>query len=109
VRWGVRTWFRDEPYAIELRGDHLVLAAPTPRHHPQLWNLLRDRARRSLAAELATATLAHYGAATVTDTMVADLLARGQDAALHALLVHGAASDLPREAWERFVRGDASN
>ena len=40
----------------------------------------------------------------MTDAMVADLLARGQDAALHALLAYGAASEVPREAWERFVR-----
>ena len=104
VRWGARPWFRDEPHAIELRYDNLTQAAPTSRHHPQIWSLLRDHARRDLAAELATATLAHYEAATVTDAMVADLLARGQDAALHALLAYGAASDVPPEAWERFLR-----
>ena len=58
VRWGVRAWFRDEPYAIELRSDHLAQAAPTARHHPQVWSLLRDEARQALAAELTTATLA---------------------------------------------------
>ena len=104
VRWGVRAWFRDEPYAIELRCEHLTLAAPTPRQHPQVWNLLRDRARQSLASALAVATLVHYGVTSVTDAMVADLLARGQDAALHALLADRASGDVPREAWERFVR-----
>jgi hypothetical protein len=104
VRWGARAWFRDEPYAIELRSDHLAQAAPTARHHPQVWSLLRDQARRAVAAELATATLAHYGAATVTDAMVADLLARDQHGALHALLADGAASDVPPAAWERYLR-----
>jgi hypothetical protein len=103
VRWGARAWFRDEPYAIELRHDHLAQAAPTPRHHPQLWSLLRDRARQSLSSALAVATLVHYGVTAVTDAMVADLIARGQDAALHALLADRAAGDVPHEAWERFV------
>jgi hypothetical protein len=103
VRWGARAWFRDEPYAIELRHDHLLQAAPTTRHHPQLWSLLRDRARRSLSSALAVSTLVHYGVTSVTDAMVADLIARGQDAALHALLADGA-RDVPREAWERYVR-----
>ena len=35
--------------------------------------------------------------------MVADLLARPQAAALHALLDERAADDVPTEAWERFV------
>ena len=104
VRWGVRAWFRDEPYAIELRCDHLAQAAPTAHHHPQLWSLLRNHARRSLSAALATATLAYYDAAAVTDAMVADLIARGEDAALYALLGGGIASDVPRAAWERFVQ-----
>ncbi len=104
VRWGARAWFRDEPYAIELHYDHLPQAAPTARHYPQLWSLLRDRARQSLSAALAVATLVHYGVTSVTDAMVADLIARGQDAALHALLADGAAGDVPRDAWERFVR-----
>lgn len=103
VRWGTRAWFRDEPYAIELRHDHLLQAAPTARHHPQLWSLLRDRARQSLSSALAVATLVHYGVTSVTDAMVADLIARGQDAALHALLADGA-RDVPPEAWERFVQ-----
>lgn len=42
-----------EPYAIELRYDHLAQPAPTSRHHPHLWSLLRDRARGTLIAELA--------------------------------------------------------
>ncbi|HEX8111617.1 MAG TPA: hypothetical protein VF516_27995, partial [Kofleriaceae bacterium] len=107
VRWGARAWFRDEPYAIELRGGHLPQAAPTARHHPQLWGLLRDRARKALSSALAVATLVHYGVTSVTDAMVADLIARGQDAALHALLADGA-RDVPREAWERFVRAQTS-
>jgi hypothetical protein len=53
---------------------------------------------------LVTATLARYGAATVTDAMVANLLARGQLGALHALLADRAASDVPRAAWERYLR-----
>jgi hypothetical protein len=104
VRWGARAWFRDEPYAIELRGEREDPAAPTARHHPRLWRLLRDRAREEVAAELAAATLAHYGAAAVTDAIVADLLARGDDAALHALMTYGVAGDVPPEAWERFLR-----
>jgi hypothetical protein len=107
VRWGARAWFRDEPYAIELRGGHLPQAAPTARHHPQLWSLLRDRARQSLSSALAVATLVHYGVTSVTDAMVADLIARGQDAALHALLADGV-RDVPRDAWERFVRAQPS-
>jgi hypothetical protein len=104
VRWGARAWFRDEPYAIELGYGHLPQAAPTARHHPQLWSLLRDHARRSLSSALAVATLVHYGVTSVTDAMVADLIARGQDAALYALMAYGAAGDVPRDAWERFVQ-----
>jgi len=104
VRWGVRTWFRDEPYAIELRCDHLIQAAPSPRHHPRVWSLLRNHAREARIAELAATTLAHYGATAVSDAIVADLLARGQDAALHALLAHGATSKLSHTTWERVVR-----
>jgi len=36
--------------------------------------------------------------------MVADLLARGPHGALHALLANRAASDVPRAAWERYLR-----
>lgn len=104
VHWGARAWFRDEPYAVELRNDHLPQAAPAARHHPQLWSLLRDRARQSLSAALAVTTLVDYGVTSVTDAMVADLIARGQDAALYALLADRAARDVPREAWERFVQ-----
>lgn len=103
MHWGARAWFRDEPYAIELRSPHLTWPAPIARHHPHLWNLLRDRARRDLAAELAVATLARYGAAAVTDQIVADLLARGQDAALYALLSSDAARVIPPDAWERYL------
>jgi len=52
--------------------------------------------------------LVHYGVTSVTDAMVADLIARGQHAALHALLTDGAAGDVPRDAWERFVRAPSS-
>jgi hypothetical protein len=108
VRWGARAWFSDEPYAIELRYAQLPHAAPSPRHHPQLWSLLRDRARRAMSAATAIATLVHYGVTSVTDAMVADLIARGHHAALHALLTDGAAGEVPREAWERFVRAQPS-
>jgi hypothetical protein len=108
VRWGTRGWFRDEPYAIDLRCGDLPPAPPTPHHHPQLWSLLRDHARRDLAAALATSTLADYGAATVTDAIVADLLARHQDAALHALLAYGDPGDVPPAAWERFLRSTSA-
>jgi hypothetical protein len=108
VRWGARAWFRDEPYAIELRNDHLPQAAPTARHHPQLWSLLRDRARQSLSAALAIATLVRYGFTSVTDAMVADLIARGDNAALYAVLADQAAGDVPRAAWERFVQAQPS-
>ena len=104
VRWGARAWFRDEPYAIELRYAQLAQAEPTARHHPQLWSLLRDQARSAMSAATAIATLVHYGVTSVTDELVADLIARGQHAALHALLTDGAAGEVPREAWERFVR-----
>ncbi|HET9627080.1 MAG TPA: hypothetical protein VFP84_37230 [Kofleriaceae bacterium] len=103
VHWGGRAWFRDEPYAIELGYDEQPQTAPSPRHHPQLWNLLRDHARRALSAATTIATLSRYGMSSVTDAMVADLIARGDHAALHALLVDRA-SNVPREAWERFVR-----
>lgn len=49
VRWGTRSWSGDDPYAIELRRDGLVQVAPTSRRHPQVWSLLRDRARQDLA------------------------------------------------------------
>ena len=104
VRWGARAWFRDEPHAIELRSEHLRWAPPTAHHHAQLWALLRDHARRDLAAELAAATLAQYAATSVTDEMVADLLARGQEGALHALFEYGAAGPIPPSAWERYLR-----
>ncbi|HWU89801.1 MAG TPA: hypothetical protein VN253_21215 [Kofleriaceae bacterium] len=104
VRWGARAWFRDEPHAIELRSAHLVRSAPTARHHPHLWRLLRDRARQDLSAELTAATLAQYRATRVTDAIVADLVAHGQDAALHALISSHAAADIPRDAWERYLR-----
>lgn len=52
VRWGVRAT-GDEPYAIELRYAHLTQVAPTARHHPWLWSLLRDHARSALTAQLA--------------------------------------------------------
>jgi hypothetical protein len=103
VRWGARAWFREEPYAMELRGDQRVMAPPTARHHPQLWAALRDHGRRALAAALADAALTHYGAAAVTEAMVADLLARGLDGAVHALLAYGRPSDVPRAAWDRFL------
>jgi len=108
VRWGARAWFRDEPYAIELRYAQLPQVAPNARHHPQLWRLLRDHARRAMSVATAVATLVHYGVTSVTDAMVADLIARGQHAALHALLTDGAAGDVPRDAWERFVRAPSS-
>lgn len=104
VRWGVRRWFRQEPYAIELRCEHVIKAAPTPHQHPQLWALLRDRARQAMAAELADAILAYYGAATVTEAILADLLARDLEAALHALFVVGGPTQGSPAIWERFVR-----
>jgi hypothetical protein len=103
LHWGVRAWFRDEPHAIALTCDRIALAVPSPQHHPQLWNLLRDHARRALAAALAASTLAYYEASAATDAIIADLLARGQDAALYALLAQRPTSELPREAWERFA------
>jgi len=105
VRWGVRAWFRDEPYAIELHGDGLDHVAADADVHPRVWCLLRDRARDDLTAEVSAAALARYDADTVTEEMVADLLARGDDAALHALLTYGGARDVTPEAWERFLRG----
>jgi len=104
VRWGARAWFRDEPYAIELRCYHVPQLAPTSRHHPKLWSLLRDQARHVLATALATTTLASYGLATITDAMVADLIARDQQAALHALLAGRAARDVSSAAWERVMQ-----
>jgi hypothetical protein len=104
VRWGTRPWFREDPYAIELRCEHVVKAQPTPHRHPQLWTLLRERARQALAAELADATLAHYGAAAVTEEIVADLLARDLQAALHSLLSDSSAAVVSPAIWERFVR-----
>jgi hypothetical protein len=56
-----------------------------------------------MSAATTIATLVQYGVTAVTDAMVADLIARGQHAALHALLVDRAAGKVPREAWERFV------
>jgi hypothetical protein len=105
VRWGARAWFRDDPYTIELRCYHVPQLAPTSRHHPQLWSLLRDQARHLLTTALATTTLASYGVATVTDAMVADLIARDQQAALHALLTGRGAHDMPGPAWARLVHG----
>lgn len=105
VRWGARAWFRDEPYAIELHGDGLDHVAADADAHPRVWRLLRDRARDDLTAEVSAAALARYDADTVTEEMVADLLARGDDAALHALLTYGGARDVTSEAWERFLRG----
>ena len=104
MRWDARAWYRDEPFAIVLRDAHQDPSSPTARRHPGLWRLLRDRARDELAAELAAATLARYDATAMTDEIVADLLARGDDAALHALITYGAAGDVPPDAWERFLR-----
>jgi hypothetical protein len=105
VRWGARPWFRDEPHAIELRCYHVAQLAPTARHHPRLWRVLRDQARHVLSTALATTTLASYGVAAVTDAMIADLIARDQQAALHALLAGRGARGIPSAAWERLVQG----
>ena len=104
VSWGVRAWFRDEPCTIELRGDHLDPVEATAGRHPQVWRLLRDHARRALAAEQRTAALARYGTDAVTDAIVEDLLARGDAAALYALVEDAAPGEVPRGTWERFLR-----
>jgi hypothetical protein len=50
VRWGVRA-VAAEPHAIALRRAQVTQTPPTARHHPWLWRLLRDHARRALTAD----------------------------------------------------------
>jgi hypothetical protein len=48
VRWGSRSWERDDPHAIGLCCDDVPKTSPSRADHPRLWARLRDEAHASI-------------------------------------------------------------
>jgi hypothetical protein len=105
VKWNNRSWFDGEPYAMSLKLNGGSLENPTSSYHPNLWRVLRYKARNLIANSEAVRLLRHYGSARVTLAMIEDLISRNDRGALYALYTSDTAplNIWDQEAWSRFL------
>lgn len=97
VRWGVRAWYGEEPFQVRVTHDGMPKADVDPRHHPNLWQWLRDEARGLLANRISDEVTALEPDDRVGLALIARLIDEGDPEALHALFL---SRHTPQERWE---------
>jgi hypothetical protein len=107
VRWGVRTWYAEEPFEISLVFEGMPKPGPDPSHHPNLWTWLRDEARAQLANRVVIETMALEPDAEerVSLELVERLIERDERERLQALAWSKLTplQQWDHAAWQRFL------
>lgn len=106
VCWGVRAWYTDDPFEITVTHHGLPKANVDPRHHPNLWQWLRNEARAQLADVIAIETTVLEDDERIGVELVERLIARHDAEGLSALSL---SRRTPQErwdeaAWQRFLQ-----